>query len=71
MRVEQSSNTAPSLSAVFTLTGGTEDTPLEISHATLLQASDASDADGDDLQFLIAASAAAASKSGTALPGLP
>ena len=39
MRVEQSSNTAPSLSAVFTLTGGTEDTPLEISHATLLQAS--------------------------------
>ena len=55
VRVEQSSNTAPSLSAVFTLTGGTEDTPLEISHATLLQASDASDADGDDLQFLIAA----------------
>jgi VCBS repeat-containing protein len=46
-------NDAPTLTAVSTLTGATEDTALTISYATLLAASNAADGDGDTLSFRV------------------
>lgn len=46
-------NYAPTLTSVATLTGGTEDVAFSISYSDLANASDAADADGDPIYFLI------------------
>ncbi|MBM4036588.1 MAG: tandem-95 repeat protein, partial [Planctomycetes bacterium] len=48
-------NDVPTLTTIANLPGGTEDTDFTISHATLLGASNAADADGDALRFRIEA----------------
>jgi VCBS repeat-containing protein len=48
-------NDAPTLTAVSTLTGATEDTALTISYAALAAAADAADVDGDTLSFRVEA----------------
>ena len=55
MSVTIASNTAPTLSAVSNLTGGTEDTAYTITYASLLAASNAADVDGNTLSFRIEA----------------
>ncbi|HIL72888.1 MAG TPA: hypothetical protein EYG44_01525, partial [Verrucomicrobia bacterium] len=44
---------APQITVVENLTGGREDEAYAVSHGALLEASDAFDADGDELTFLI------------------
>ena len=61
-------NAAPTLTTVSTLTGGTEDTALTISYATLAAAANEADVDGDPLSFRIeAVSSGTLTKNGAAV----
>jgi uncharacterized protein YaeQ len=61
-------NDAPTLTTVSTLTGGTEDSALTISYATLAAAANAADVDGHSLSFQIeAVSSGTLTKNGTAV----
>ena len=61
-------NAAPTLTTVSTLTGGTEDTALTISYATLAAAANEADVDGDSLSFRIeAVSSGTLTKDGVAV----
>jgi hypothetical protein len=57
----------PTLTAVSTLSGGTEDTPFSISYSTLAAAADEYDGDGDSISFRVEAiSSGTLTKSGIA-----
>ncbi|MGE5372490.1 MAG: Ig-like domain-containing protein [Solirubrobacterales bacterium] len=67
----QSVNEVPTLGAISTLAGGTEDTQYEIPYAALFGASDAADGDGDAISFRVeAVSTGGLTKGGSAVtPG--
>lgn len=68
VNVTVSSNTAPTLSAISTLTGAVEDTAYTLSYSTLFSASNAADANNDTLSFRIeVVSSGTLTKSGTAV----
>jgi YHYH protein len=61
-------NNAPTLTTISTLTGGTEDTALSISYATLAAAADEADLDGNAISFRVeAVSSGTLTKSGSAV----
>ncbi len=61
-------NTAPTLTTISTLSLATEDTPFTISYATLADAADEADVDGNAISFRIeAVSSGTLTKSGTAV----